>query len=313
MGDLPYTGEDEQKFPSLMRALNDAPLAFVVHMGDIESDARGYAVFRTGAMPCTDQAFAARKSLFGTSKHPFILTPGDNDWTDCRYAAPAFDPVERLGRLRDVFFQGDRSLGQHTLALTRQSSDPRYAKYRENALWTYGGVLFVTLHSVGSNNNLGVNAEGDAEFAERNTANLAWLKHAFERAQRDGDRAIMILTQANPGFETRGSSSVAQSKDPGVVPTVTPFDDLLDALERETLAFGRPVVYVHGDTHYFRVDKPLLGTRSGRTIENFTRVEVFGSPNVHWVRAIVDPADPGVFTFKAEVVRANLVDHQRPD
>jgi hypothetical protein len=35
--------------------------------------------------PCTDEAFAQRKALFHTSTHPFILTPGDNDWTDCRY------------------------------------------------------------------------------------------------------------------------------------------------------------------------------------------------------------------------------------
>jgi hypothetical protein len=75
----------------------------------------------------------------------------------------------------------------------------------------------------------------------------------------------------------------------------TGFDDFLAALEKETVAFGKPVVYVHGDTHIFRVDKPLFGSTSRRSIENFTRVATFGYPDTHWVRAIVDPKDPQVF------------------
>jgi hypothetical protein len=43
------------------------------------------------------------------------------------------------------------------------------------------------------------------------------------------------------------------------------------ALEADMLAFRKPVVLVHGDSHYFRIDKPLLGTSSRRHVENFTR------------------------------------------
>jgi hypothetical protein len=35
------------------------------------------------------------------------------------------------------------------------------------------------------------------------------------------------------------------------------------------------VVRVHGDSHYFLVDKPLLDPQ-GRRVENFTSVETFG-------------------------------------
>jgi hypothetical protein len=51
---------------------------------------------------------------------------------------------------------------------------------------------------------------------------------------------------------------------------------------------------VHGDSHYFRVDKPLLDDQ-GRRLENFTRVETFGDNaatglnDVQWVKALVDP------------------------
>jgi len=77
------------------------------------------------------------------------------------------------------------------------------------------------------------------------------------------------------------------------------------------VAFGRPVVLVHGDTHYFRIDQPFLGAKSQRRIENLTRVETFGNPDTHWVRVTINPRDPNVFTFRPECVRKNLVKHSR--
>jgi hypothetical protein len=215
-----------------------------------------------------------------------------------------------------MFFQGDQSLGQRTIRLTRQSEDIQYAKYRENVRWTYGEVLFVTLHVVGSNNNLGRTPDMDAEYAARRAANLAWLKLAFEWAKRSGSKAIMLVAQADPRFENTWPQDVQQRymlaglglKSPEAR-RATGFDDFLAGLENETVAFGKPVVYVHGDTHIFRVDKPLVGSTSRRSIENFTRVATFGYPDTHWVRAIVDPGDPQVFSFRQEIVRENLVKH----
>ena len=59
----------------------------------------------------------------------------------------------------------------------------------------------------------------------------------------------------------------------------------------------------------FRVDQLLLSLTRKRLIEHFTRLETFGSPNVHWVGVIVDPSDPQVFMFKPEIVQKNLVKH----
>jgi len=44
------------------------------------------------------------------------------------------------------------------------------------------------------------------------------------------------------------------------------------------LAFGKPVLFVNGDTHLYKLDKPLADPQTGRPLENFTRVVVFGSP-----------------------------------
>ena len=201
IGDQQYTAEDERKFPNLISALNDANPAFVVHVGDFQDDYNGYKE-GDGNPPCTDETMAHLKRMFQTSKQPFIVTPGDNEWTDChKRKFNPFDPLERLAKVREVFFPNDQSLGQRTITLTQQSKDLKYSKYRENARWTYEDILFVTIHTVGSNNNLGRTREIDSEYAERNAANLAWMKEAFDLAKRNGNKGLILLTQANPEFE----------------------------------------------------------------------------------------------------------------
>src|SRR5712691_1233786 len=221
LGDVPYTAADEAKMPALIRQMNQADLAFVVHVGDMQADGAGY---RDGAPPCADETFATRKAQIEAIRHPVILTPGDNDWSDCHRAKPGlgYDPLERLSKLREMFFRGDESLGQRRLRLTRQSGDSRYAKYRENARWTYGQVLFITIHMVGDNNNRGRTPQQDEEYDERNAANLEWLKQGFEMAKRDGYKAIMIITQANPYIEDTWTPAYKRRMRIGP-PFVTPF------------------------------------------------------------------------------------------
>ena len=316
IGDMPYVAKQRKEFVNLMKDVDAENLAFVTHVGDIWFDGIAWKDTTKGIPPCSDEVFEDRLKLMQASKHPYILTPGDNDWTDCHRAKPqSYDPQERLAKLRKMFFNGDQSLGQHKIKLTRQSENPEFAKFSENVRWTYGGVQFVTLHMIGSNNNLGRTPEMDAEFEERNRANLAWLDDAFKEAKRNDSIAIMILSQANPAFETSWSAKLKGRyllKNLGIKAPKerkeTGFDDFLEDLEVNTLAFAKPVVYVHGDTHTFRIDKPLVRTPNGsRFIENFTRVETFGFPNTHWIKVTIDPNDPNVFTFRPEIVNANRV------
>ncbi len=169
---------------------------------------------------------------------------------------------------------------------------------------------------VGSNNNLGRTPDMDAEYTERNAANLEWMRQAFDLAKRGDSKAVMIIAHANPRFENTWPA-IAQKRymlaglgfDPPEKRKETGFDEFLAALEKETLAFGKPVVYVHGDTHTFRVDKPLFGATSRRMIENFTRLETIGYPDTHWVRVTIDSTDPNVFRIKQEIVKENRVNH----
>ncbi len=82
-------------------------------------------------------------------------------------------------------------------------------------------------------------------------------------------------------------------------------------LQNEAMTFDKPVVLVNGDSHWFRIDKPLSPLRvRGKPVttalENFTRVEGFGTPYHHWVHVTVDPNEPSVFTFHQRLVEANI-------
>ena len=285
IGDVPYTDAHATNFfPNMIRELNAVPLDFVVHDGDIKS----------GSSPCFDAVFEARQRDFDSFAHPLIYLFGDNEWTDCARATNGFDPEERLQKLRAMFTRGDQSLGRRKLPLVRQSNDPRFAKFRENVRWERGGIMFVGLNVPGSVNNF-----GQREFAERNAANLAFIKESFSFATVENHRALMIIFQANP-FPERGTTNHVHAG----------FKPMLDLLAQESVAFAKPVVLVHGDSHYFRIDKPLSSAASHRRIENFTRVETFGDPDAHWLRVTVDPGDPNVFTFRPQLVPGNLVKHQ---
>jgi hypothetical protein len=279
IGDVPYTAIHETQYENMLAEINGEHVAFTVHDGDIKS----------GSTLCADAVYTTELARFERFQRPLIYTPGDNEWTDCHRANNgSYDPLERLTLLRSVLFADPAtSHGVRELELTHQGP-----AYPENARWAYGRVTFATIHVVGSNNNLGRTPENDAEYAARNTANRAWLSETFDQATAAGNRGIMFVIQANP-FEANTA-----------VPSG--FDDFINTLRQETLAFDGQVVLVHGDTHTIRIDKPLL-TDAGVRIENFTRVETFGNPDAHWVRVSVDAHDPEVFSYQMEIVAANVL------
>lgn len=279
-GDTPYNRWEREHLPELIAAMDGENLAFVIHDGDLKG----------GDGVCSDEAFRDILAVFQKSAHPLVYLPGDNDWTDChRKSNGRYDPVERLGKLRELFFPDDFALGRRRLKLERQSRDPAFARYRENVRWEAGGALFVGLNVPGSDNNFhGTQRTGGPgpEFIERSAANRAWLAQAFAFARTSKLAGILITMQGNPGFHAANAGYPS----PG-------YRDLLTQLREETLAFSGRVVLVHGDTHRYRIDQPMKDPASGETVKNFTRVETMGSPFFGWVRGQVDAADPQVFRF----------------
>ncbi len=286
-GDMPYKPPDDPRYPAeqaayraLLDTLNTRPFAFAVHVGDFTSG------------DCSDSLFVQRLREFQAVAPPLIYTPGDNEWTDC--PRDRYDPLERLARLRALFFAGPTSLGRRTVPLTRQSAQPAFAAFPENVRWQQGPVVFLTLHVVGSNNNRGKAARPSDEYTARTAANLAWLREAFAVAGEAQVQGVVVFMQANPRLE----GWMARLE-----PTTTDgFEALRLEFQRLALAFGRPVALVHGDTHYFRVDKPFADPQTRETFVHLTRAETFGTPNLHAVVLTIDPADPNLFRFEPLLV-----------
>ena len=307
-GDLPYNDvQATTGVPNLIADMNSQRLAFTVHDGDLKAGS-GISGSSTPTV-CSDAMYEQALVYLSELKAPAMFTPGDNDWTDCdRPANGGFSPIERLNHERSLFFATPYSLGQRKL---RQEVAP--APYVENRRWNYGGVMYVTLNVQGSCNNLCDTGPDPAEFAARNAANIAWLHDSFAAAKRAGAAGVMIVAQADPGFDLSDATRTSTRNPRTLVETdglPDGFVDYLLALRTEVVAFQRPVAYVHGDSHYFRIDRPFLDS-AGRRLENFTRVETFGdnaandNNDVQWLKVLVDPRSREVFAYQAQIVPAN--------
>ncbi|MGH4016650.1 MAG: metallophosphoesterase [Pseudonocardiaceae bacterium] len=216
IGDTPYGPEQRARFPALLADINrDPTVRMVLHAGDIKS----------GSERCDDALFADRRALYDGFRDPFVLTPGDNEWTDChRSAAGNYLPTERLERVRQVFYpQPGRTIGARPMPVRTQGSDPEHAAYVENVAFTAGRVVFATVHVVGSRNDLepwsqlpGGDrlAERSAEFQAREAAALSWIDDAFDTATRDRAGGVLLMLQAEPvdgepGLRGSGTGSSA--------------------------------------------------------------------------------------------------------
>lgn len=303
-GDMPYAkANDLPKIAPLIADMNASDIAFSIYDGDIKD----------GSSKCTDDAYAEGVKMFNSLKMPSIYVPGDNEWTDChRTNNGGYDNLERLAHVRQVLFARTESFGEKTMPLEHQGKPTE--KFSENTRFVHQGVVFVGLNVPGSNNNK-VKDEKDCtaksartaaqcaadneEYAERDKANIAWMHEAFEMARRERSPGVVLVLQGDPGFDWPETEEVDERQNPGF----DGYTAFLDKLIEETRAFSGQVLFVHGDTHFFKVDKPLI--RQDNLLENFTRLETFGSPNVHWVRVTVDPTSREVFTIHPMLVKGN--------
>jgi hypothetical protein len=322
-GDTPYTADEVAKIPALTAEINDSKVAFSVFAGDIKS----------GSTLCTNDVFTLAIARFDAFKAPMVYVPGDNEWTDChRKNNGGYNNLERLDYLRATMFATAESFGQEKMTLEHQG--PLGGAYSENTRWTYGNVVFTGLNVPGSNNNK-VNgadcfkksvrtaadcAADNVEYLARDAANIAFLKGSFEMARATGALGVVVIFQADPSFDLPETETF-----PDGLPenertcirlpqgyclettdvTLAGYDGynaLVDALTAETMDYDGQVVLVHGDTHFYKVDKPLVD--QAHLLSNFTRVQTFGSPNVDWIQVTVDPKSRNLFTFEPMVVGA---------
>lgn len=289
IGDGPYSPEGEVVAERMIDDINARDgIEWVVHLGDTKG----------GSQSCSDELLERRRALFDRFTMPFILTPGDNDWFDCvREAAGSFDDYERLAFTRALFFPDpSQSTGERTMALRSQALESDFTEFVENRMWEAGGAVFATVHLVAI-----MRAPTDSTVAARRMVAAAeWVRTAFETAKSTGAAGVFLATQvdlwpvsAPTEFQGEWCRLCGQPV-PGMAP-------IYEVLSEEAANFDGQVVIAVGDTHVFRVDKPLPGP-DGVILQNVTRVEAFGEPNLHWVRVEVDPSESQVFTFYQELL-----------
>ncbi len=303
-GDMPYAkNKDGAQTQAVMDSINASDIAFSIFDGD----------FKDGSSSCHDALYAHTWHTFNTMRQPLVYVPGDNEWTDChRSNSGGFDALERLSLIRRTFFGKPESLGQTKVRLIQQGESG--AKFSENTRFAHRGIVFVGLNVPGSNNNWVSNAQecthksvrtqldcdaANAEYLERNKANIEWLKAAFAQARAQSARGVVVVIQANPGFDL----SETWPLDESTLPEYSGYRQWMAALIAQTESFTGQVLLVHGDDHFFKIDKPLYSPN--KMLKNFTRVQTFGSPSNHWVKVTVDVSTPQVFDIQPVIVEGN--------
>lgn len=213
LGDTPYSEGQALRLDRLIDDMNAQPLSFVAHVGDVG----------TSMQACGDGWLAERKKQLARIRHPFVLLPGDNEWSDCHQHGA--DPAERLAKWRQAFCSREKVPG-----LERQPGP-----YCEHVRWRAGDTLFVALNVPGNNNN----ARQPAEHEARTRALLRWID---DSASLSPSRLVLLM-QANPFVPRQGYAALVH--------------------KLESLAGKMPgrVMLVHGDTHLYRDDEPLPGLR----------------------------------------------------
>ncbi len=287
-GDAPYRSWELGRVKRLIDDANNAQLQWLLHVGDLLW------------YPCSDAALGDRLQLMSTVRSPVVYTPGDNEWADCHEEiAGRFQPLDRLQRIRRTFFaQPRQSLGGHSMPVESQSENAAWSEFVENARWRFGGFLFVTIHMVGSSNALepfpGRTPADDAEVARRTEAALDWLDAAFAVATSDSLAGVIVAMHGDPGLgrprEVRRG-----------------YERLIDRLVHRVSSFSGSVLLIHGDSHTYRVDQPLRRRGTADVLANFSRLVTFGSPDVGWVRVVVDSVAGRIVGYEPRVMPRRLL------
>ena len=253
-GDMPYYPQKpdcpddaailKDRIAPEIRQRTDVP--FVLHVGD------------TGRpeVACSDTWLAQINDFWETTlQKPVLFTPGDNDWTDCDRPPTRVSELARLDAMRQVFFREPTPLGPEWADREYE----RQVEFPENAMWRYAGVLFVTVHIVGTENGrdqilLDPPDRALALVQARDTANRDWLDRAFALATENDISALVVVTHADM-FNTDAPGATGFER----CQNQPAFAAYCEMLRQRGAALSKPVLLLHGDTDAYCLDQPFLG------------------------------------------------------
>jgi hypothetical protein len=162
-------------------------LAFVIASG-IKGDADA----------CTDSVYLRRRSILDSAKNGLLVSLTGSDWTQCVNNRGESVAVERLNRIRELFFVDDFSFGSSRIPVMRQSVSPIFRSYAENMRWHIGNVMFATINLPAPNNHYRIEAGRNSEFEDRMIANREWLERIFTFAKQKKMNGIVLFCDGDP-------------------------------------------------------------------------------------------------------------------
>lgn len=183
-------GGDEAVLKRAIAEANQEKPAFVVATG-----------IKAATEPCSDRLYAQRKAILDESEPPLIVSLAGSDWTDCLNSAGRSGAIERLNRLREVFFTDGQSLGARHVAVTRLSATAKFRSYAEYAHWQVGSVLFATINLPAPNNHYRPEAGRNSEYEDRLVANRAWLHRLFTLAEQQRLDGLVLFSDGDVGLQ----------------------------------------------------------------------------------------------------------------
>jgi len=236
---------------------------------------------------------------------PVLFTPGDNDWWDCTKHGN-LDFIESLDYIRKTHFSSNFTLGLKPLKLFNQNK----SGYPENLSLIKDNIGFITLHVVRERNQMiPLDPDRKKEYDARKEANLSWLEQSFK--ELDSLDAIVVVLHANIlekqniplkmlahniiknkkllfNFENYKLAYKSLFIDSDYEFRL-PYRDIGKLIQKLSLEFKKPVLLLHGDTHFHRITPPL------KKFPNLHIIETFGSPDYKAIEIIVQPKSKNPF------------------
>ena len=205
------------------------------------------------AGPCTDERFRQSLDWFNGLRHPVIYTPGRQrmDRLLVRRLGAATIPRSGCSACASCSFPTPAAAWAGLRwRWPLQAGAPDFPEFVENVRWLHGGLVFATVHLVGSSNGMEVYLhrprDADQAVRRRTEAAATWLRDAFREAHARRALALVVAAQSFPSLERLNRDAEKAA-----------FEPFLLALEEEVERFGRPVLLIHGDGHQYLVDQPL--------------------------------------------------------
>lgn len=209
---------------------------------------------KSGAAPCDEGVYEDVSGLLKNFKTPTFMLLGDNEYNDCD------NPEDALALWNQYFLHFNENWEfSHTVEYQEERS--------ENFTWVENGVLFLGLNLVGSS------VHDQAEWDKRLADDSTWVEEQFNIYGEKIEAAVL--------FGHANMTEVGPEK----------FKPFTDRFRASAKAFGKPVLYMQGDGHFWFENRPWPEL-------NILRVQIDGGANA--VQVTVNPNLEVPFVFDRE-------------